>query len=253
MNTIHLRWRSRSAYAGHQRKLMNIRSLRTVSLVFPLVIMHGVSDQQRLIGQTRKHDCNGAIWHKLSGRIIVSNEHGEGVYGGPVAVALRKIPRERWHPDHLRASKRHCSVFISENGFESNHVAVGVGDVIELANASDEDVSVYFRNQWHFVKARSALEVAMAAPSSFVEQMRHVLLSKPKYRCSVFVNDSPYTVFVDASGRFQIDDVPYGTYDLYAVTAGGALERIDDPGTCARQVSIRSTVELETLRYLAPK
>jgi hypothetical protein len=135
-----------------------------------------------------------------------------------VVVFLRGVDAKRSRPwDHpkVRVAQRDRRLWIRQGEAQSNVGWVRTGDTIEAINQDDH---------FHMLRGRGAAFFSLPFPQAQLVSRRRldkpglVELSSGAFffwmRGYLFVDDHPYYAKTDARGRFELDKVPAGSYDL---------------------------------------
>ncbi len=163
------------------------------------------------------------------------DDKGKGVSGA--VVFLRKVDPERsrsWHLPPVRIEMKGGSIDVVQEGA---HLAgfVHAGDAIEMVSIGQEIESLRARGAAFFTlpfpKPNKPLQRSLGQ-TGLVELSSAV--GNFWARGWLFVVEHPYYVRTDESGRFALDRVPDGTYELVCWMPDWRVERFErDPETFA--------------------
>jgi hypothetical protein len=172
---------------------------------------------------------------------------GRGVAGA--VVFLRGVPPEKARPwDHppVRVEQRDRRLHVVQGQTDSRVGFVQLGDAVEMVSRDEHYHMLHARGAAFFtftfpdpdrprtrtLTARGVVELASAAGHYWM-------------RAYVFVDDHPYYARTDSQGRFQLEGVPPGEYEVVCWLPSWLAERQErDPETSlVTRLTFRPAVE----------
>jgi hypothetical protein len=182
---------------------------------------------------------------------------GRGV--GSAVVYLRGVPAEKARPwDHapVRVEQRDRRLHVVQGGTDARVGFVRTGDEVEMVSRDEQFHSLHAGGATFFtltfpdpgrprkrrLPSRGVVELSSAAGCYWI-------------RAYLFVDEHPYYARIDAQGRFRLDGVPPGRYEVICWHPSWVEERHDrDPETSLiTRVFFRPPVERQQQIELPPR